>query len=69
MRVAEALGGRGRQERWTRTVGASTFIADAFARDSQSLSPGFQVFFLTLSLDAQLRLESLHIGLVCSGLS
>lgn len=45
------------------TVGASTFIADAFAKDSQGLSPGCQVFFLTLSL------KSLHIGLFCSRLS
>lgn len=63
MRVAEALGGRGRQERWTQDDGSFRLYRDAFAKDSQSLSPGFHVFFLRPSLDAQLYLGSLHIGL------
>lgn len=63
MRVAEALGGRGRQERWTQDGGSFRLYRDAFAKDSQSLSSGFHVFFLRLSLDAQLHLGSLHIGL------
>lgn len=46
-----------------RTVGASAFTADAFAKDSQRLGSGFHVFFLRPSLDAQLHLGSLHIGL------
>lgn len=51
MRVAEALGGRGRQERWTQDDGSFRLYRDAFAKDSQSPSPGFRVFFLRPSLD------------------
>lgn len=50
MRVAEALGGRGRQERWTQDGGSFRLYRDAFAKDSQSPSPGFHVLFLRPSL-------------------
>lgn len=52
-----------------RTVGASTFIADAFAKDSQSLSSGFHVFLLRLSLDAQLHSDCFTLAFSSPGLS
>lgn len=51
---------------WTQAVGASTFTTDALAKDSQSLSSGPQVSFLTLSLDAQLPSRPPNSSLFCS---